>query len=444
MQQDIVLVNTDAITLAQNSNAGLASLESYLNHNGVRCVTIREEEIGSYVDTSQVFGFSVLDHTYVTARKLTEKLRGKKVVWGGWTATALPEFILEENPGVDYVVLQEGERRLLRLLKSFQAPEKFHEIDGIAFRDDRARIVVRPPTEFMDMNELHVPTELAVLGDLVFVELSRGCYGKCAYCQEVRKMRFKSAQKAAGEIQYWTRKGYRDFYIGGANSIANGRLLREFVAELEQMDLRVGLFLVGRPDDVLRNYSVLERISRSETIRLIAVEMGIEAITQHALDLIGRGITPEVNREAIDALIRLKEKHSPSTAIIANMILFPHFDMTMDDFIENARLIGAYRFSRNTLAPYLFGLANTPVWHDMKRRGFRVQKEYGLKIMGYPFSDREVDRLFRKLIWAPLRECTQSAPSVNFFEAMHQYHDQVVSFYDSGDIEKAVTEFINS
>ena len=444
MQKDIILINTDSITSVQNSNAGLASLESYLNYNGFSCVTIKKEEIDSYINKSDIFGISVLDHTYVTSQKLTEKLRDKTVIWGGWTATALPEFVLKENPGVDYVVLEEGERRLLRLLKSFRDNEKFSDIDGVAFRDARGKIVVRPPTEFMDMNELSVPTELAVSGDLVFVELSRGCYGKCAYCQEVRKMRFKSAQKAAGEIEYWSRKGYRHFYIGGANSIANGPLLREFVQELEQMDLCVELNLVGRPEDVLRNYDVLEKIFKSRTIHLSAVEVGIEANTQHALDLIGRGITPQINRKATDALVRLRERNSPSTAIHANIILFPHFEMTMDDFVENVRFIGDYRCSRNTVAPYLFGLANTPVWHEMKSRGFRMQPEYGLKITGYPFSDRDVDRLFRKLIWIPSKDWIHDCSSVNFVEAMHQYHDKVMTFYNSGDIKNSVMDFVNS
>lgn len=444
MQKDIILINTDSITPAKNSNAGLASLESYLNYNGFSCVTIKKEEIDNYIDKSEIFGISVLDHTYVTSQKLTQRLRDKTVIWGGWTATALPEFVLKENPGVDYVVLEEGERRLMRLLEFFRDHEKVCKIDGVAFRDERGRIVVRPPTEFMDMNELDVPTELAVLGDLVFVELSRGCYGKCAYCQEVRKMRFKSARKAADEIEYWNRKGYRNFYIGGANSIANGRLLREFVQELEQMDLRVELDLVGRPEDVLRNHDVLEKTFKSRTVHLSAVEVGIEANTQHALDLLRRGITPEINRKAIDALVRLREKNSPSTAIHANIILFPHFDMTIDDFVENARFIGDYRCSRNTLAPYLFGFANTPVWHEMQSRGFRMQPEYGLKIAGYPFSDRDVDRLFRKLIWIPLRDCIHDCSSVNFVEAMHQYHDKVVTFHNSGNIKNSVMNFLDS
>jgi len=444
MQKDIILINTGSITPAENSNAGLASLESYLNYNGFSCVTIKEGEIDNHIDESEIFGISVLDHTYVTSQKLTQRLRDKTVIWGGWTATALPEFVLKENPGVDYVVLEEGERRLLRLLESFRDHEKFCEIDGVAFRDERGKIVVRPPTEFMEMNELCLPTELAVLGDLVFVELSRGCYGKCAYCQEVRKMRFKAARKAAGEIEYWNRKGYRHFYIGGANSIANGRLLREFVEELEQMDLRVELGLVGRPEDVLRNHDVLEKIFKSRTIRLFAVEVGIEANTQHALDLLRRGITPQINRKAIDGLVRLRERNSPSTAIHANIILFPHFEMTMDDFVENARFIGDYRCSRNNVAPYLFGLANTPVWYEMKSRGFRMQQGYGLKITGYPFSDRDVDRLFRKLIWIPSKDWIHDCSPVNFLEIMHQYHDKVMTFYNSGDIKSSVMDFVNS
>jgi hypothetical protein len=38
--------------------------------------------------------------------------------------------MLRENPGVDYVILREGEQRLLHLLRSFTQPELFDQIDG--------------------------------------------------------------------------------------------------------------------------------------------------------------------------------------------------------------------------------------------------------------------------------------------------------------------------
>ena len=443
-RQDIILINPDSVTFARNTNFGLASLESYLNHNGIRCITIKEWELDNYINRSEVFGLSVLDHTYLPSQELTQRLEDKTVVWGGWTATALPEFILKENPSVNYVVLGEGERRLVQLVESLRDPGKFRRIDGIAYRDDHNRIVVRPPKGFLNMNELVVPGDGAVSEKLVFVELSRGCYGKCSYCQEVGRMRFKSAKKAADEIEYWHGKGYRYFYVGNANSIANGRLLFEFIRELEQRNLNVELELVGRPDDVLRNTDVLEQVFKSRIVRLFAIEMGIEANTRHALNLLGRGTTPEVNRDAMDAVIGLIKKYSPSTDIHANIILFPHFDMTLEDFVENIRFMGDYRYSRKTLAPYLFGYANTPIWHEMKARGFRTQKEFGMRITGYRFSNEDVDRLFRKLVWLPLKELVREQPAFNSAEATSRLHDRAMAFYNSGDIKGFISDFLNS
>ena len=82
---------------------------------------ISGSQLDHYLDQADVFGISVMDHSYFTAQQLTQKLRDKTVIWGGWTSTALPEFILQENPDVDYVILQEGEKRLVTLLQSFQA-----------------------------------------------------------------------------------------------------------------------------------------------------------------------------------------------------------------------------------------------------------------------------------------------------------------------------------
>ena len=440
MKKDIILINPDTLSTTPNTNIGLASLESYLKNDGLSCLTINGWEINNYLDGSEVFGISVVDHTYVTAQKLTQRLRDKTVIWGGWTAKALPEFILKENPGVDYVVLGDGERRLVRLLESLQTPEKLREIDGIAYRDDRNLIVVRPPIEFMDMNELPLPTDLAVFNDLVYFELTRGCYGNCNFCQEVSKMRFKSARKAADEIEYWQGKGYSRFYIGNANSIGIGHLLREFLQELEERDLQVELMLVGRPNDVLRNHETLKMFFKSKTVQLSNIEVGCEANTQRTLDLLGRGTTPELNREAIEALISLKERYSPSTDILANIILFPHFDMTIDDFVENVRFIGDYQCSKFTMNSHLIGVANTQVWHEMKARGFEVQKTVGLRIWEYPFSNRDVERLFTKLIRIPFRKVQYDHNTAMWYPL----HDKLLNFHKAHDIRNGVMDFLNS
>ncbi len=70
------------------SNSALAILDPYLKQHGVKCLIVSSSKIDQYLDHADVFGISVMDHSYFQARKLTEKLRRKTVIWGGWTATA--------------------------------------------------------------------------------------------------------------------------------------------------------------------------------------------------------------------------------------------------------------------------------------------------------------------------------------------------------------------
>jgi radical SAM superfamily enzyme YgiQ (UPF0313 family) len=445
---DIILINLDfPLGNIRNSfNVGLATIEAFLTLHGIRCRTIHGSEIDQYLDQADVFGISVMDHTYEIARNVTQHLAEKTIIWGGWTATALPEFILNEHPGVDYVILQEGEQRLLMLLKSFEQPALFDQIDGIAYRNEQHEILIRPPRTFLNLDELPIPTTLAVLDQLVFVELARGCYGGCRYCQEVTKMRFKSVPRAVAEIRHWYDQGYRYFYLGNANSIANGPLLKELVAELEVRDLPIKIFLTGRPGDVLRNYDVLSTIFRSPVIHLHSIEVGVEANTQTMLDLLGRRTTPEMNRQAISALLDLRTKYSPDTLIYANIILFTHFDMTLADFLENVRFIGDYQCSREVVALQLYGVANTPLWFEMKARGFPLQANRGLQITDYPFTDKVVDRLFKKLVQTPLQQLRQKKffSFSDQFEFQRHCHDQLLEFYHAPNMLESVMNFLKT
>ncbi|MDY0095725.1 MAG: cobalamin-dependent protein [Candidatus Vecturithrix sp.] len=441
---DIILVNIDNWF---PSNSALAILDPYLKQHGVKSLIVSSSKIDQYLDHADVFGISVMDHSYFQARKLTEKLRRKTVIWGGWTATASPEWILRENPGVDYVILQEGEKRLLTLLRSLQQPESFEHIDGIAYRDENHRIIVRPPQEFLDLDELPIPNELTIFNDTVFVEVSRGCYGRCRYCQEVSKMRFKSAQKVVEEILHWHTKRQNNFYLGGGNSLANGLLLRELIRGLEAQKLSVQLCLVGRPEDVLRHHDILERLFQSSTIRTYLIEVGIEANTQHLLDLLGRRTTPEINRKAVTSLLALQSRYSPRTKILANMILFSHYDMTIEDFIENVRFIGEHRCSRDVMALNLSGLANTPIWEDMSDRGFPPQRLKGLQINEYPFTDEIVNRLFKKFSQYLQRQLRKKNRSVSFWDyktIQEHIHDKIIEFFTSENIMESVLTFIES
>jgi len=227
--KDIILVNLNTLIFnhRQNCNLGLASIEAYLQSHGVNCRVINHYQVDEYKDSSSVFAFSVCDFAYEFAAYWTDKLRDKMIIWGGWTASALPEWLLQKNRGIDYVIMDEGEKRLYELLKSFDETELFAHLDGIAYRDSDNKIQIRLPADYLNMDDLPYPGKLAVMNDLVSIELSRGCYGKCKYCQENSRMRFKSAKRIVEEIEHWIGKGYDRFHIGNANSLAHGQLLAD-------------------------------------------------------------------------------------------------------------------------------------------------------------------------------------------------------------------------
>lgn len=430
---DILLVNPNQNNEWRHVDSGLASLESYLQNNGVQCTTIHSSELDSYTNLAPVIGIKVLHESYAEAQRVSKTLHDKTIIWGGVLPTSQPEYILRENEEVDYAVLGEGEERLLQLFRNLHEPQSIAKMDGIAYRVI-GEIKVNAATTRMDLDKLTIPTKWTVKNfegrQQAMVEVGRGCYGKCIYCPEPNKMTFKSAEKVVEEIKYWYDKNINWFELGAVNSIVNGRLLSEIIDILENEKMHVSLELWGRSNDVVKNKAILQRMYESDFVTLSGIQIGIEANTQHALDLLEKGTTPQENRSAMEIIAEFNEKHIDKMArTFPTIILFPHYDMNVDDFVENARFFGDYRPMFFT---HLLGFAGTKVWHDMKNRGFEERKDRGGEIRSYTFSDAKVDKLFGKMI----RSLKENPDPGKIIE------QQLMAFYNSGDIKQAVMNFI--
>lgn len=446
---DIVLINPSCQLIGNYKvlNAGLHAIEAYLVKYGYKCCIISHSEIDRYAGKAEIFGISVMDHSYEDAQIITHKLKNKIVIWGGWTATASPKYILTKNKDVDYIVIQEGEYRLIQLLQAINQPKLLVKIDGIAYRGSDKNIIINQPQKFVDMNELPIAVTPPVISNMVYIEISRGCYGRCNYCQEVSKMRFKKADNILDEIDYWYQKLRNNFYFGNANSLANGQLLNEIIDTIEYKQQYVSIHLVGRPDDIIRNEKILEKIFKSSCIHLSGIETGIEANTEQLLHLLGRSTTPQINYQAMEILLSLKRSYSPKTKINANIILFSHFDMTLEDFKENILFIGDYGCSRDVLTPQLYGMANTPIWKEMQQRNFKPKHQFGRQICQYEFSDKLVNQLFIKLIkqyplYLNTKQKKVSAESI--FDFRRNIHDKVLDFYYAPNVMNSILNFIQA
>lgn len=120
-----------------------------------------------------------------------------KIVAGGEHASALPELVLAQAPGVDIVVLGEGEETFRELAEALSAGGEIEEIAGLCLRKDGGYLRTRPRPRLTSLDALPLPAWDAVpienylraglshgpyLGRTLPVLASRGCPYSCKFC----------------------------------------------------------------------------------------------------------------------------------------------------------------------------------------------------------------------------------------------------------------------
>ena len=123
-----------------------------------------------------------------TARAIKSE-RAVPIVMGGAHVSAVPQDVLAED-AVDFVVVGEGEKPLLNLVRAFQSQAADPaSIPNLGFKR-QGRLFVNPRGPNFDVDDIPVP-DLSDLGShrytasglpITFVVTSRGCPYHCAFC----------------------------------------------------------------------------------------------------------------------------------------------------------------------------------------------------------------------------------------------------------------------
>ncbi|MDA8220524.1 B12-binding domain-containing radical SAM protein [Desulfosporosinus sp.] len=141
-----------------------------------------------YEAKADVVGFSCyiwnLKETVEVIRQLHPVCPNIRFVLGGPEVSFESEEFLLEHPEVDALVIGEGEKTFLELLKTWQDGHDPSHVQGIAWTKD-GKIMVNPaPVSPLSMNDLPFPytEDEDFTGRLVYVETTRGCPFNCQYC----------------------------------------------------------------------------------------------------------------------------------------------------------------------------------------------------------------------------------------------------------------------
>ena len=326
---------------------------------------------------------TVSAHEGLRAAQLARQLwPGCVVVAGG----VYYPYAIERTLGsgcVDVIVRGEGEVTFVELLRCLHDRPSWHQIAGLAFRDQAGQTVITPARSLIeDLDTTPMPAydllDMSAYGrrsrnhpGLVSVEHSRGCTDSCSFCILWKHMgrsvdgngrvrpcyRTKSPQRSFDEVHHLYRRfdrrtfGWVDPTFNASADWTDGWAERMLASEM--MDAR------GRPrtihtawlraDGIIRDHKlgILDKIVRAG---LRQVMIGVERDDPDGLETLGKHNNgPEVTDEAFAIL---RERY-PRVFTIATVI----YGLPTDTRADLDRLLG---WQDRSHVDYLFIMPLTP------------------------------------------------------------------------------------
>jgi radical SAM superfamily enzyme YgiQ (UPF0313 family) len=328
------------------------------------------------MENPSVVGVSVWTSAYKSALNVARIAKGidrnMKVVFGGIHPTTMPKETAMEKD-VDFVVVGEGERTFLELIKNMGRPEK---VDGICFKRGKEIILTKPREFIEDLDSLPFPDRDNIISDfgvpykldLGTVLTSRGCPYDCSFCASKvmwnRIVRYRSIERVVDEIESQVRKyGTNVFEILDDTFTIDPKRVEDFCQTLNERKLKIKWQCKARVDSLSED---LLRKMKSAGCESIAY--GIESGNQQILNMMNKGVTVEQSRNAISSA-----KKAGIDTIAYFIVGYPEETAaTMGDTESLIKELKCHMSSLSILTPY----PGTKVYRDSKKDGLILTEDW--------------------------------------------------------------------
>ena len=292
---------------------GLGYIAEYLLQNGIDYDVIDMnlgygiKHVQKKIDTFKpdLLGMSLLTLEYRKFYTLVTNIKANnpqlKIVVGGPHVTIFKEQVLEECHAIDYGVIYEGEETLLELCHG-EVPES--QIKGLMTRVNGS-VHYPGDREFLqDLDRYPFPRyekfELNKYIPEVEIYSSRGCPHECIFCPNRiinPCFRVRSPDHVVDEMEYWYRKGYRQFNFDDDNFNKIMKRVYEICDEIERRNLK-NLFL--RCSNGIRADSTdRQLLTRMREVGFNYIAFGADAGNNKMLTLNKKGEKIEDIEEAV-------------------------------------------------------------------------------------------------------------------------------------------------
>lgn len=236
--------------------------------------------------------------------------KGMKIIAGGVHATIMYDQLLN-NFDIDYIVLGEGERTIIELLKALDSGGSVRDIKGIAYKVN-GKVIKNAERELIqNLDELPLPKHSLFITPkrrIACILTSRGCPFKCNFCclHTISKQiyRKRSVLNIIGEIE-WLISNFRnidEIQIADDTFTLDQNRVVEFCKEIVKRDIKLKFICSARIKPASR-----EMFEWMEKAGFISIGFGLETGCQKLMDSIHKNITKEDVRNTFRALIPINK-----------------------------------------------------------------------------------------------------------------------------------------
>jgi len=225
---------------------------------------------------------------------------------GGPHVTFCAPETLRDHREVDIIVSGEGEHTLVEWVKAMQNGRQWEHVEGIYYRRGSDICFTGQRPFIVDLDTLPKPARHLLplgryrsLGMPISMITSRGCPFKCIYCVGRKmvgaKVRYRSAQKVADELEYLNHLNFTQINIADDLFTANKKHCAAVCDEIIKRGLELKWTSFARVDTISE-----ELLRKMKAAGCSGVSFGIESGNPEILKTIKKGITPEQVIEAVE------------------------------------------------------------------------------------------------------------------------------------------------
>ncbi len=259
-----------------------------------------------------VVGIQTMTFTLVDAIQTVRTVKAARpeahVVLGGPHVNIFPAETLG-IPGVDSLVLGEGERTFADLVNALAEGGRPGDVAGVAVRsnDEYQPTRARPLEESLD--DLPHPARELVDTSLYWSVLakqrpistmmtSRGCPMKCIFCDRPhlgKSFRYRSADNVVDEMEACVEAGIRELFLYDDTFSLHRQRVFDVCDEIRRRGLKVLWDIRARADTL--NDETVRAMKEAGVTRM---HIGVESGSPRILEVIKKGITVEQAYQAFD------------------------------------------------------------------------------------------------------------------------------------------------